>query len=135
MVKTFHYPRLIPQHLTGSELPNWESSAKSYKVAISAMNPGVKTAATLLQKTLEQIFRVYIHKDSLLRRSQSHPLLNLCYERQRGYVDAAKSCSCGSPKLKMPCFGPSEPLELQVGRPVNSNLGRATFGMAPICLD
>ena len=27
MVKTFHYPRLIPQHLTGSELPNWESSA------------------------------------------------------------------------------------------------------------
>ena len=29
MVKTFHYPRLIPQHLTGSEVLNWESSASS----------------------------------------------------------------------------------------------------------
>jgi hypothetical protein len=27
VVKTFHYPRLIPHHLTGSEVPNWESSA------------------------------------------------------------------------------------------------------------
>ena len=31
MVKTFHYPRLIPQHLTGSEVPNWESSVSLRK--------------------------------------------------------------------------------------------------------
>jgi hypothetical protein len=27
VVKTFHRPRLIPKHLTGSEVPNCESSA------------------------------------------------------------------------------------------------------------
>jgi hypothetical protein len=28
VVKTFRYPRLIPKHLTGSEMPNCESSVK-----------------------------------------------------------------------------------------------------------
>ena len=29
VVETFQQPRLIPKHLTGSEVPNWESSART----------------------------------------------------------------------------------------------------------